>query len=366
MALRKNIFENDSTDEVESINPEIAEKSKRDSRKLNKEKNSEIVADASEKNDDLDSKFDVFAKNDTSKILTIDVNAEITTQKNKEEIAWHEVVNAYKTRRMLTGTVDGIEKYDGVKDFTVIDYSGYRVVIPLKEMFIDFPNTLHGDEYKHEVIRYQKLLNAMLGAKIDFMVLGVDSKSRSIVASRTEAMKKKRQTFYMETDKDGVYRIYENRIVQARVIAVAEKAVRVEVFGVECSMPAKDLAWDWIGDARERFSVGDEILVRVKEINRDSIKDLKIRVDAKSVDENRPAYNLDLCKIQGKYAGRVTDVHKGIVFIRLNNGVNAIAHSCLDRRIPGKKDDVSFAVTSIDEEREVALGIITRIIKQNI
>jgi len=34
--------------------------------------------------------------------------------------------------------------------------------------------------------------------------------------------------------------------------------------------------------------------------------------------------------------------------------------------MPGKKDDVSFVVTAIEEERGVALGIITRIIKQNL
>jgi hypothetical protein len=34
--------------------------------------------------------------------------------------------------------------------------------------------------------------------------------------------------------------------------------------------------------------------------------------------------------------------------------------------MPGKKDDVSFAVTFLDEERDIALGIITRIIKQNL
>ena len=60
------------------------------------------------------------------------------------------------------------------------------------------------------------------------VIKGIDSKSRSIVASRSEAMYKKRQTFYMETDKNGMFRIYEDRIVQARVIAVAEKAIRVE------------------------------------------------------------------------------------------------------------------------------------------
>lgn len=72
------------------------------------------------------------------------------------------------------------------------------------------------------------------------------------------------------------------------------------------------------------------------------------------------------CVLQGKYAGRVTDVRHGVVFIRLNNGVNAVAHTCYDRRMPGKKDDVSFAVTRLDEERGIAVGIITRIIKQNL
>lgn len=46
--------------------------------------------------------------------------------------------------------------------------------------------------------------------------------------------------------------------------------------------------------------------------------------------------------------------------------VNAVAHSCYDRRTPGKKDDVSFVVTKLDEERSIAVGIITRIIRQNL
>lgn len=50
-----------------------------------------------------------------------------------------------------------------------------------------------------------------------------------------------------------MYRIYEGRVVQARIIAVAEKVIRVEIFGVECSIMARDLAWDWVGDAHERF-----------------------------------------------------------------------------------------------------------------
>lgn len=154
--------------------------------------------------------------------------------------------------------------------------------------------------------------------------------------------------------------------MQARVIAVADKSIRVEIFGVECSIMARDLAWDWIGDAHDRFAVGDQILVRVTEVNKASLEELSVHSDVKSVTENTSREALKRCRVQSKYAGHVTDVHKGIVYVRLSNGVNAVAHSCYDRRTPGKKDDVSFVVTKLDEERSIAVGIITRIIRQNL
>ncbi len=298
-------------------------------------------------------------------ILTVEANAPVDTEENLADIAWHEIQNAYRTRRILTGYLGGIEQTEAGKTIAIVEHNGFRVIIPLKEMVFGLPNNLFGREYADMMIRQNKLLSNMLGCEIDFVVKGIDSASRSIVASRTEAMMKKRKLFYFDPDENGRCRVYADRIVQARVLAVAEKAIRVEVFGVECSIMARDLSWDWIGDAHDRFAVGDQVLVRVLEVNRESPENLSIRVDVKSVSENRQN-NLSLCRVQSKYAGKVTDVHKGVVFVRLTNGVNAIAHSCYDRRRPGKKDDVSFAVTGIDEERGVALGIITRIIRQNL
>lgn len=205
----------------------------------------------------------------------------------------------------------------------------------------------------------------MLGCEIDFIVKGLDNSSRSVVASRKDAMYKKRQIFYLP-DASGNSRVCEDRIVQARVIAVAEKVVRVEIFGTECSILARDLSWDWLGDATESFHVGDQILVRILSVKIRSLEDISVRADVKSVNGNTSKANLGKCKIQGKYAGTVTDIHKGTVFVRLQIGVNAIAHSCYDSRMPGKKDDVSFVVTRIDEERNVAVGLISRIIRQNI
>ena len=300
------------------------------------------------------------------RVLTIDARDEIQTDEDREAIIWHDIQNSHRTRRILTGMLDGVEKTESGLTLAVVNYRGFRVAIPVKEMMLYTGKTPSGREFMELMDQLNRILNARLGSEIDFIVKGYDNETRSVVGSRREAMLRKRQTFYFDTDEMGEHLIYEGRVVQARVVAVAEKVIRVEVFGVETSIVARGLSWEWIGNARDHFNVGDRILVRVLKINRTDLEHLTIRVDARSVSATNSHDNLKKCMPQCRYAGRVTDVRNGVVFIRLNNGVNAIAHSCYDPRYPGKKDDVSFAVTRIDEEQGVAIGIITRIIKQNL
>lgn len=290
----------------------------------------------------------------------------IETEEERREVIWHEIKTSHITGRILTGTLDGVEQTPSGRTIVVIDYKGYRVAIPLKEMMLYSGPVPYGAKYKPFMERMNSILATMLTAEIDFIVRGLDNTARSVVASRKVAMLRKRQTFYLDANEDGIPMIYEGRVVQARVIGVAEKVLRVEVFGVECTIFARDLSAAWFGDAREYYSVGDRVLVRVLTIDRSDINHISITADIRSVSSAANQSNLDKCVLQGKYAGRVTDVRHGVVFIRLNNGVNAVAHTCYDRRMPGKKDDVSFAVTRLDEERGIAVGIITRIIKQNL
>lgn len=299
-----------------------------------------------------------------STVLTLGTDTVLETAQSKTDLIWHELQNAYRTRKILTGMLGGIEKTENGSLIAVIYYKDFRAVIPVSEMMINLIQD-ESHNYGEITLRQNKVLNNMLGCEIDFIVKGMDAKTRSIVASRKEAMMKKRQIFYLDKDSNGIPKIYEDRIVQARVIAVAEKVVRAEIFGVETSILARDLSFDWLGDARERFQVGEHILVRILSVTAEDPEHVSVRADVKSVEGNTSKENMKKCKVQGKYAGTVEDIHKGTVFVRLSIGVNAIAHSCYDSRTVGKKDNVSFVVTHIDEERNVAVGIITRIIKQN-
>lgn len=294
-------------------------------------------------------------------ILTVDASG-VSSERDKGNTAWHELVNAYRTRKILSGELSGIERLEGGWVVAVVYYKGCRILIPMEEMMINLEGD--GRENSDPLNRQTRLANNMLGAQMDFMIRDMDEKSESVVASRKEAMLRKRQQFYMP-QQDSPPMIVPGRTVEARVIAVAQKAVRLEVFGVECSLKARDMTWEWLSDANEKFSTGDVVSVVIKSISGDSIETIKVEVSAKEAKTNVNKENLMRLRRQGKYVGKITDVYKGTYFLCLNCKVNAVAHSCNTASLPGQGDEVGFLVTRINEEREVAEGIITRIIKRS-
>lgn len=299
-------------------------------------------------------------------ILTINFRDEIISDAEREATLWHEVQRAYRTRRILSGPLDSVEQTESGLTLAIVNYNGFRVVIPLSEMVLDYPTTDDSALTYSEFMELQtRRMFRRLGSEIDFVVKGIDKRSRSVVASRKEAMYRKRQIFYVDQDENGQPLIYEGRIVQARIVDVSVKVIRVEVFGVECPIHGKDITSAWFIDANEEYRVGDTVLVRVNYIECPSIEKLKIAADIRSLQPNNGS-DLSRCTVQGRYVGRVTDVRSGNYYLRLNNGINAIAHSNYDLRTPGKNDDVSFVVTRLDGDRNCAIGIITRVIRQNL
>lgn len=296
-------------------------------------------------------------------VLTIMPEEEIETPDDKEDAAWYELRNAFRTRRVLTGILAAIEDQEDSVHLAIVYYKEVRIAIPFSEMI-----SINEDDprYAEVINRQNRIVGRMLGCEIDFIIKGMDTRSRSVVASRKEAMAKKRRTFYLTPGANGLYPIRENRIVQARVMAVSEKVIRVEVFGVECTIAVRDLSWEWIGDCRDYYTVGEKILVRVNEVQRDDPENIHIQVDVRSLQVPQIKERLARCKVQARYAGVVTDVIRGTFYVRLSNGVNAIARTCYDSRMPAKKDEVSFVLTQINEEKNMALGVITRILRQHI
>jgi hypothetical protein len=69
-------------------------------------------------------------RKEATPVLTLDVRGEVETEESRGDAIWHEIHNAYRTRRILTGQLGGIEQTDNGKTITIVDYKGFRIVIP--------------------------------------------------------------------------------------------------------------------------------------------------------------------------------------------------------------------------------------------
>ena len=135
--------------------------------------------------------------------------------------------------------------------------------------------------------------------------------------------------------------------MQARVIAVAEKVVRAEIFGVETSILARDLSFDWLGDARERFHVGEHILVRILNVQAEDAEHISIKADVKSVEGNTSKGKHEemqgpgqICRHRGRYPQR--------------HGLCPALHRCQRHRyIP--------AMTAVQSVRRIMSPLLSRI-----
>ena len=110
-------------------------------------------------------------------VLTIDVDAQVESAQEQEDTRWHQLLNAHRTRKVLTGQLGGIEKLESGWMVAVTYYNGFRIIIPMNEMMINLSGD--GRENADTLNRQVRIANNMLGCDIDFIIKDLDTKSRS-------------------------------------------------------------------------------------------------------------------------------------------------------------------------------------------
>lgn len=281
------------------------------------------------------------------KVLAIDEESKVQSAEEKEAYLWMELRNSLRTKRSLTGILGGVERTSSGLPLAIVYYKDMRVVIPATEMNIRLEDHReNGDKELHN--RYAQILSWMMGAEIEFTVSGLDRRSGSVVASRADAMRRKQRQFFLTPGRDGRPLVQEGTVAEARVIAVSERVVRVEIFGVEFPIFAREVAWEWVDDCNDYYGIGDRVLVKILSIDRSDPGKIRLQASVRETVPNPARENIKKCVVQGKYIGKVTDVNRNAIYVRLDVGVNAVALAVHDRRTPCRKDDVSFVVTRND------------------
>lgn len=80
-------------------------------------------------------------------VLTIDVDAQVESMEEQEEARWHQLLNAHRTRKILTGQLGGIEKLESGWMVAVTYFNGFRIIIPRLVLSSSYKNVLENKNY---------------------------------------------------------------------------------------------------------------------------------------------------------------------------------------------------------------------------
>ena len=226
-----------------------------------------------------------------------------------------------KSRRVITGTIAGIERMDESPDlaYAVVYHGAFKVIIPASEMF-EFDEDA-ADNYRGAT------LSRRLGAEIDYVVKGIE-----------------RREYYLDTDRNGHHQLEAGDIAEARVVSVIRPGAFVELFGIEQFIPLEELSYlRWV-DATPHFRIGDRVLVKILELDRSDRNNISLKLSVKQAGED--AFKQAISRI---YVGNVTMITAVGVFVSFENV------SCLcqfpKRKRPAIGSPVTVRILGADLER---------------
>lgn len=289
-------------------------------------------------------------------VVSIDGHRTVETQEDKDRNDLLDLLESLRTGRILSGTIQGIERASDNQSLAIIYHGAFKVVIPA-EQAVEPPED-YRDQSPADVFHY--LLTKRLGAEVDYIVKGIDQEANVAVASRLEAMKAKRKKYYFGTDRDGNHILYPGQCAEARVVSVIRAGIFVDLFGLEIYIPLRELSYQRMMDASGYFRPGQRILVRVLDVDRTDRNNIKASASVKQATENPYEKALQRYTVDNRYVGTVSMVDTNGVFVALDGGVDCLC-SYPKRCRPPRGARVTVRILGINRESNRIWGAITHI-----
>ena len=294
----------------------------------------------------------------TMNVLSIDERLAVETDADKAKNDLLDLIESMKTKRILTGTIQGVERPEDNpnRSLAVIYHGDFKIIIPAEEA-IEPPEDFRGRS-ESDIMHY--MLTKRLGAEVDYIVKGIDPKAGIAVASRLEAMAAKRKEYYFGTDRDGNNLIYSDVCAEARIVSVIRAGIFIDLFGLEIYIPLRELSYQRLLDASAQFQPGQRVLVKVLTVERSDRNQVKVTASVKQAGENPYEKALKKYSVGNRYVGTVSMVDTTGVFVSLDGGIDCLC-SYPKRGRPPRGARVTVRVLGINKENNRIWGAITHI-----
>jgi small subunit ribosomal protein S1 len=275
-------------------------------------------------------------------------NVVLSYTRAQEQKGWAEVEKMLEDNATYEGRVDGFNK-GGI----IVPVYGLRGFIPASQLSISRRMTVTGDTPDQ---RYAK----MIGEPISVRVIEVDRKRRRLILSERAASSETRQSIKERV----IESLKEGETYTGKVTSLADFGAFVNVNGADGLVHLSEISWDRVQHPSEVLEVGQEVKVKVINIDREK---RRIGLSIRALQSDPWQSKVDKFKVGQLVEGVITRLTKFGAFARLEGDLEGLIHisEISENRIEHPKeaglhegDVVTLRVIRIDpDQRRIGLSL---------
>lgn len=200
--------------------------------------------------------------------------------------------------------------------------------------------------YSQIALRRVENPEALFGTRLTFLISEYAENGRNIIVSRRSLLEEEQQRLKEEAQAG----ISEGMIVAGTVTSVQDYGAFVDIGGLEGLIPASEISWSRVKDVREALSVGQQLTVVIKSIDREKER-ISLSVKGTLAD---PWEQVPNRYPEGSFhSGTVARLDTFGAFVTLGDGVDGLLH--ISKLGSGKRINHPREVVREGEQIEVKI-----------
>jgi small subunit ribosomal protein S1 len=234
-------------------------------------------------------------------------NVVLSLKRAQEQISWENVEKLLTSDTTIDSKVIGFNK-GGL----IVGVEGLRGFVPSSQISALRRSQSTGETPEQ---RWQK----MIGQPISVRVIEVDRERRRLIVSERAASTESRQSIKERV----IEELEEGKVYTGRVTSLANFGAFININGADGLVHLSELSWDHIDHPREVLEVGQE--VKVKVINVDRVKK-RIGLSVRALQSDPWKSRVEKYSVGQLVEGVITRLTKFGAFARLEGDIEGLIH----------------------------------------
>ena len=267
-------------------------------------------------------------------------NVVLSFKRAQEQISWDNVEKLLASDEVVDSKIIGFNK-GGL----IVGVEGLRGFVPSSQISAMRRSQSTGDTPEQ---RWQK----MIGQPITVRVIEVDRERRRLILSERAASTESRQSIKERV----IEELEEGKVYTGRVTSLADFGAFVNINGADGLVHLSELSWEHIEHPREVLEVGQEVKVKVINVDREK---KRIGLSVRALQDDPWRSRVEKYSVGQLVEGVITRLTKFGAFARLEGDIEGLIHisEIAEHRIEHPKEVLkegevkSLRVIRIDPEQ---------------